>query len=148
VDTCGDPRVQAFGMFLEAHAAVTDVIRRELEAVAGISFQEFEVLLRLARTPGEHLRMTNLAEQVGLTTSGTTRLVDRVEAMGLASRAVCATDRRSFEVVLEPKGRDLLERVLPAHLDSIERHVAQPLGGDLTDLESQMRSLRDAARRR
>ena len=146
MDTCGDPRVQAFGMFLEAHAAVTDVVRRELEAVAGISFQEFEVLLRLARTPGEHLRMTDLAEQVGLTTSGTTRLVDRVEAMGLAARESCPSDRRSFEVALKPKGRRLLDRVLPAHLESIDRHVAQPLGGDLTDLEAQMRSLRDAAR--
>ena len=135
-------------MFLEAHAAVSEVIRRELEAVAGISGAEFEVLLRLARTPGEHLRRTDLAEQVGLTTSGTTRLVDRVEALGLAAREACPTDRRSLEVVLKPKGRDLLERVLPAHLDSIERHVAQPLGGDLTELEAQMRSLRDAARRR
>ena len=135
-------------MFLEAHAAVSDVIRRELEAVAGIGVQEFEVLLRLARTPGEHLRMTDLAEQVGLTTSGTTRLVDRVEAMGLAAREACPTDRRSFEVVLKPKGRKLLDKVLPVHLDSIERHVAQPLGGDLTALEAQMRALRDAARRR
>jgi len=148
MDTCGDPRVQAFGMFLEAHAAVTELVRKELEAVAGISFQEFEVLLRLARTPGEHLRMTDLAEQVGLTTSGTTRLVDRVEAMGLASREACPTDRRSFEVALQPKGRALLERVLPVHLESIDRHVAQPLGGDLTDLEASMRALRDAARRR
>ena len=135
-------------MFLEAHAAVSDVIRRELEAVAGIGVQEFEVLLRLARTPGEHLRMTGLAEQVGLTTSGTTRLVDRVEAMGLVAREACPTDRRSFEVVLRAKGRRLLERVLPVHLDSIERHVVQPLGGDLTTLEAQMRALRDAARRR
>lgn len=148
MDVCGDDRIQAFGMFLEAHAAVSDVIRRELEAAAGISMQEFEVLLRLARTPGEHLRMTDLAEQVGLTTSGTTRLVDRVEALGLAARESCPTDRRSFEVALKPKGRALLDRVLPTHLESIERHVVQPLGGDVSGLEATMRALRDAARRR
>lgn len=148
MDSCGDPRIQAYGMFLEAHAAVADVIRRELEAAAGISATEFEVLLRLARTPGNHLRMTELAEQVGLTTSGTTRLVDRVEALGLAARESCPTDRRSFEVVLRPKGRRLLDKVLPKHLESLERHVAGPLGGELDALEAPMRALRDAARRR
>jgi len=135
-------------MFHEAYAAVSDVVRRELEAAAGIAAQEFEVVLRLARTPGEHLRMTDLAEQVGLTTSGTTRLVDRVEALGLAKRQACPNDRRSFEVHLTAKGRRLLERVLPIHLDSIERHVVAPLGGDIATLEAQMRALRDAARRR
>lgn len=148
MDLCGDERIQAYGMFLEAHAAVSDLVRRELEAAAGIGMLEFEVLLRLARTPGNHLRMTDLAEQVGLTTSGTTRLVDRVEALGLAARESCPTDRRSFEVVLQPKGRRLLDDVLPEHLASLERHVAQPLGGDLASLEAPMRALRDAARRR
>jgi MarR family transcriptional regulator, 2-MHQ and catechol-resistance regulon repressor len=148
VDSCADPRIQAYGMLLEAHAAVADLVRRELEAAAGISAPEFEVILRLARTPGEHLRMTDLAEQVGLTTSGTTRLVDRVEAMGLAKRQACPTDRRSFEVYLTAKGRRLLDRVLPVHLESLERHVAAPLGGDLAALEAPMRKLRDAARRR
>ena len=56
---------------------------------------EFEVLMRIARTPGLGLRMSDLAAQTLLTTSGITRVVDRLErdAPGRAARS-CPTDRR------------------------------------------------------
>ena len=143
-----DERITAFGLFLEAFTAVSARIERELEAVAGISSAEFGVLLRLARTPGEHLRMTDLAFGAGLSTSGMTRLVDRLEATGHVERAACPNDRRGLEAVLTTKGRKLVQKVLPAHLDSLEQHIAGPLCGDLARLEGPMRVLRDSARKR
>jgi DNA-binding MarR family transcriptional regulator len=143
-----DERITAFGLFLEAFTAVNAHIERELEAVAGISSAEFGVLLRLARTPGEHLRMTDLAEGASLSTSGMTRLVDRLEAAGLVERAACPNDRRGLEAVLTAKGRKLVQKALPAHLDSLERHIAGPLCGELDRLAEPMRVLRDSARAR
>lgn len=143
-----DDRITAFGLFLEAHTSVAAAIERELVETAGVSGHEFGVLLRLLRTPGHKLRMTDLAGHTGLTTSGMTRLIDRLEADGLVERASCPTDRRGYEAALTAKGRKLVERVLPAHLESIQRHVVDPLGGDLTKLERPMRALRDAAARR
>jgi MarR family transcriptional regulator, 2-MHQ and catechol-resistance regulon repressor len=148
VGIADDDRITAFGLFLEAFTAVSAHIERELEAVAGIRSAEFGVLLRLARTPGEHLRMTDLAEGAGLSTSGMTRLVDRLEAAGLVERAACPNDRRGLEAVLTPKGRKLVQKALPAHLESLERHIAGPLCGDLARLEEPMRVLRDSARTR
>jgi DNA-binding MarR family transcriptional regulator len=141
-----DERITAYGLFLEAWTAVSAHVERELEAVAGISSAEFGVLLRLARTPGEHLRMSDLAFGAGLSTSGMTRLVDRLEAQGLVERAACPNDRRGLEAVLTAKGRKLVHKALPTHLDSIEAHVVGPLGGDLDALEKPMRVLRDSAR--
>ena len=143
-----DDRITTFGLFLEAHASVGAAIERELVEAAGVSGHEFGVLLRLLRTPGHRLRMTDLAGHTGLTTSGMTRLVDRLEADGLVERASCPTDRRGFEATLTTKGRRLVEKALPAHLESIQRHVVEPLGGDLAKLERPMRALRDAATRR
>jgi DNA-binding MarR family transcriptional regulator len=143
-----DDRITAYGLFLEAWTAVSALVERELEAVAGISSAEFGVLLRLARTPGEHLRMSDLAFGAGLSTSGMTRLVDRLEAAGFVERAACPNDRRGLEAVLTAKGRKLVHKALPTHLDSIEQHIVGPLGGDLGALEAPMRALRDSARQR
>ena len=148
VGIADDDRITAFGLFLEAFAAVNTKIERELEAVAGISSAEFGVLLRLARTPGEHLRMSDLAEGAGLSTSGMTRLVDRLESAGYVERAACPVDRRGLEAVLTAKGRKLVQKALPTHLKSLDDHIVGPLCGDLARLEEPMRLLRDSARGR
>ena len=143
-----DERITAYGLFLEAFTAVTALVERELEAAAGISGHEFGVLLRLHRTPEHHLRMSDLADGAGLSTSGMTRLVDRLEAAGYVERTACPVDRRGLEALLTDKGRELVERVLPAHLECIERHVTGPLCGQLERLAEPMRLLRDSAKAR
>jgi len=88
-----DPRITAFGMLLEAHAAVVTQVNRDLEATSGIPITWMEVLLRLARSPGHRLRMAELARQVGLSTSGLTRLIDRVEHAGYVNNPRWFTKR-------------------------------------------------------
>jgi MarR family 2-MHQ and catechol resistance regulon transcriptional repressor len=138
-----DERVATFGMFIEAFAAVVTKVESELDRTAGVPITWFEVLLRLARTPDHRLRMAELARQVGLSTSGLTRLVDRIEAAGYVRREVCATDRRGAHAVLTDEGEALLRAALPPHLETIERLVAGPLGPDLATFERLLRTLRD-----
>jgi DNA-binding MarR family transcriptional regulator len=139
-----DPRITAFGMLLEAHAAVITQVSRDLEASAGIPVSWFEVLLRLARSPGHALRMAELARQVGLSTSGLTRLVDRIEEAGHVRREACPSDRRGANAVLTEGGLDLLRTAVPRHLDSLEQRVAGPVGSRLGALEDLLRTLRDS----
>jgi MarR family 2-MHQ and catechol resistance regulon transcriptional repressor len=148
VEIADDDRITAYGLFLEAFTAITAHIERELEASAGLSRHEFEVILRLARTPGHHLRMTELAWAANLSTSGMTRLVDRLETAGLVERATCPSDRRGLEAVLTAKGQAVVEQVLPEHLESLERHVVTPLNGKVDQLADIMRLLRDSAKSR
>lgn len=139
-----DDRITAFGMFIEAFAAVMTKVEVALDHTAGVPVSWFEVLLRLARSPEHRLRMAELARQVGLSTSGLTRLVDRVEEAGYVRREVCASDRRGAHAVLTDKGEDLLRKALPPHLESIQEHVATPLGRELDTFERLLRTLRDA----
>jgi DNA-binding MarR family transcriptional regulator len=139
-----DPLITAFGMLLEAHAAVLADVSRDLEAIAGMPLPWFEVLLRLARSPEHQLRMAELAHQVGLSTSGLTRLVDRVEEAGYVERQSCPNDRRGAFAVLTATGQEVLRASLPEHLVSLERRVAAPLGADATRLTDLLRTLRDA----
>jgi DNA-binding MarR family transcriptional regulator len=148
VSAADDERITALGLFIEAYASVMELVERELATATDLSSAEFGVLLRLARTPGEHLRMTELAAGAGLSTSGMTRLVDRLEAAGLVDRKQCPSDRRGLEAALTAKGRKLVDKVVPVHLDSIQRHIVEPLGDDLPKLSQTMRVLRDSARKR
>lgn len=143
-DPWDDPRITAFGMLLEAHAAVITQVNRDLEASAGIPVSWFEVLLRLARSPEHALRMAELARQVGLSTSGLTRLVDRIEEAGYVRREACPSDRRGANAVLTSEGEALLRTAVPHHLDSLEQRVAGPVGKDLGTLEAILRTLRDS----
>ena len=142
---CDDERITAFGMLLEAHAAVTAAVNRELEATSGMPITWFELLIRLSRSPGQRLRMSDLAAQVGLSHSGLTRLVDRVIDAGLVRREACPEDRRGAFAVLTTAGVHALEASLGGHLESIDRHLVAPLGDEgvatLTDL---LRTVRDA----
>ena len=147
-DACQDPRITAFGMLLEAHAAVMGAVGRDLEADSGLPVPWFEVLIRLSRSPGQRLRMSELATQVGLSTSGLTRLVDRLDDAGLLRREACPSDRRGAFAVLTDDGRRTLEKALPAHLESLDRHLVQPLGEDgMAALDQLTRTLRDSADR-
>ncbi len=144
---CDDGRITAFGMLLEAHGALVAVVGRELEAATDLTIGWFEVLIRLARSPGQRLRMSELASQAALSTSGLTRLVDRMEEARLIRREACPSDRRGAFAVLTDTGSAALEAALPAHLDSLERHVVAPLGAErLSELAAMLETLRDRAR--
>ena len=95
----------------------------------GLSSVEFEVLLRLARSPAGLLRMTDLTAQTTLTSSGVTRVVDRLCDRGLVVRQACDTDRRTTYAVVTERGQALLAEILPAHLDLIETLAAPAAAG-------------------
>lgn len=68
-------------------------------------------LQALAVLAGGDVRMRELAHQLGLAASTVTRLVDRLEAAGLAERRSERPDRRSVLVGLTAHGREALQAV-------------------------------------
>lgn len=143
----GHERITAYGMLLEARASLAGAVAGELERTSGLSPTWFEVLVRLARSPGKQMRMSELAAQVLFSTSGLTRLIDRMEHAGLVRRESCPDDRRGAFAVLTDGGLTALERALPAHLESLDRHLVDPLGArDLATLTALLERLRDATR--
>ncbi|MBA3907867.1 MAG: MarR family transcriptional regulator, partial [Pseudonocardiales bacterium] len=73
--------------FLRAHAVITRTLEAELLAEQDLSLAAYDVLVQLAEAPAHRLRMTELAERVLLSRSGVTRLVDRLEKLGLVARS-------------------------------------------------------------
>ena len=119
-DRFDDPRLTAMGLFIEAYQGL--VARLEpVHAAHGLSGTDFDTLIRLARSPERRLRMTNLAAQAALSTSGVTRIVDRLERAGLVCRTRCPADRRSCFAVLTSAGEQRLATDVPDIVDAIER---------------------------
>jgi DNA-binding MarR family transcriptional regulator len=126
-----DPRhLAAWRSLLQAHAALTELLERELVTERGLPLSRYEVLLYLAESPDGRLRMQELAEQVLLSKSGLTRLVDRMEAAGLVRRERCPDDRRGAYAVLTDHGRAVLRRAAPVHLRGIQEHFGRHVGED------------------
>jgi DNA-binding MarR family transcriptional regulator len=141
-----DPRLTAMGLLAETYTGIQDKIMPTI-AAAGLSMTDFDVLLRLARSAGGRLRMTDLATQTALSTSGITRVVDRLDKRGLATRESCPSDRRGSFAVLTGPGRELLTDVVGAHIGDIDRWLTGLLSGDQLDgLLNALRILRDHVR--
>jgi DNA-binding MarR family transcriptional regulator len=114
-------QVAAWRSFLRAHAAVTRVLGRELEAETSLPLSWYDVLLQLAEAPKHRLRMAQLAENVLLSRSGLTRLVDRLEDEGLVRREPSPGDARGTYTVLTRSGMRRLREAAPIHLAGIQR---------------------------
>jgi len=139
-----DPRFTAFGLFAEAYAGLTARFAAQFEEHR-LSAVEFEVLLRLARSPGRRLRMTDLAGQTSLSTSGVTRVVDRMDRDGLVRREACASDRRSSYAVITDDGMARLAEAVPGHLALVQEwFIGQLTPEQLTGLLESLRKVRDA----
>ncbi len=128
-----------------ATALITSCFRRDL-AGAGLSLEQFDVLVHLAWAPSGTLPLHELTASMvvadALSRSGITRLLDRMERDGLVTRTVSTTDRRRFDVSLTPHGRQRFGQVWPAHADGIERYFAQHLTpGDIAELARILDSL-------
>jgi MarR family transcriptional regulator, 2-MHQ and catechol-resistance regulon repressor len=134
-----DPRLTAMGLFAEAHRGMSMRFAAQFEE-HGLSPVEFEVLIRLARSPGHELRMSDLSAQTSLSTSGVTRVVDRMERDGLLRRRACPSDRRSSYAVVTQSGMSRLSATLPGHLELIEQWFTGLL--DEATLETVLHALR------
>lgn len=138
-----DERIRTFGLLHEAHRRLNRAFGCTLERSCGISGPFFEVLLRIGRSPGERLTMSDLAMQLGLTSGGTTRLVDRVVSAGLVARESCPNDRRVQWVVLSDAGERKLDEALTVHLQDLQHELVDRLDpAELTVLERALDKLR------
>ena len=113
-------RLDAWIRFLRAHAALTRELSADLVAEHGLTLNDYEVLLHLARAPGKRMRRVDLAESILLTASGITRLLEGLERSGLVARELCDTDRRVVYARMTEAGAEKLREAGRTHVAGIE----------------------------
>jgi DNA-binding MarR family transcriptional regulator len=109
-------------------ARVRGHIARELDPVFdahGLGAASFGVLVTLARIEDEGgVSQRRLMDELGLTSGTISVRMDRLVAQGLVERRPDPESRRNTLITLTDRGRELFERVVPAHLANERRLLA------------------------
>jgi DNA-binding MarR family transcriptional regulator len=111
--------LETWVQWLRAHAAVTRELNADLVAAHGLTINDYEVLLHLARAPEGTLKPVELAGRVVLTPSGITRLLAGLERAGYVCRLNCEADKRVSYARVTPAGRDKLREASETHLAGV-----------------------------
>jgi len=117
-----DSALDSWVRLLRGHASVTRAMSAQLVAEHGLTINDYEALLHLARAEDGRMRRVDLAERLILTASGVTRLLDGLEVAGLVERASCASDRRVTYAVLTAAGRTKLHEASESHMADIRAY--------------------------
>jgi DNA-binding MarR family transcriptional regulator len=141
--------LDAWARLLHAHASATRVLSGRLLGEHGLTLKDYEALLLLSRADGGRMRRVDLADQLLLTASGVTRLLDGLEAAGYVERAACATDRRVVYAVLTDAGSEKLEAASESHEAQVRSLLESRLEDDelaqLAELLRRLPGAEDAA---
>ena len=101
----------------------------EILKVYDVSTEQFNVLRILRGHKGNPANMSLIQERMIAKTSNTTRLVDKLLLKALCTRKVCPENRRKIEVLITPKGLQLLEEMDPA-VTKFEKEWSAKLSDD------------------
>ncbi len=121
-------------------------LEQRLEPVSrahGLEAGWYDVLATLRRSgPPYRLRPSEFTRALMLTSSGTTKRLDRLEQARLIERAPDPDDRRGTLISLTPKGRALVDRVSDAHLANEARLLETLSAAEREQLARLLRKLR------
>ncbi len=80
-------------------AKIESILARRFDSgLGGVGFNEFIILFRLSQAENEKVRRIDLAEQIGLTASGVTRILLPMEKVGLVKRGTDERDARALQI--------------------------------------------------
>jgi MarR family transcriptional regulator, organic hydroperoxide resistance regulator len=102
---------------IELWNAIDDRLKSEF----GLPLTHFEPMSVIDRLP--RCRVYEIANELGITTGGTSKLVDRIEASGYCRRLPNPDDRRSSLLELTPEGRRLFAEAGRAFDDELQRRL-------------------------
>ena len=117
-----DVRITEFGLLVEATRRLTRIVETSLRDHHGLTGVEFEAMIRIGRSPDRQMSMSDLANQMVLTSGGITRLVDRLAADDYVDRLSCPSDRRVQWAHLTDAGVEAVSQALKTHLADLDDH--------------------------
>jgi DNA-binding MarR family transcriptional regulator len=95
---------------LSCERSIEQRLRSHLSTNFGITLPQFEVLCELDRRDAPVV-MSRLSEQLHVTSSNITGVVDRLERGGLVKRFRSSTDRRVQRIEMTPAGRSAFAEI-------------------------------------
>ncbi|MBT4290823.1 MAG: winged helix-turn-helix transcriptional regulator [Deltaproteobacteria bacterium] len=97
-----------FMNYAMVHTSIFKKIDNQL-SIHGINFSEFMIMFHLVHAPEKKMRRIDLADKIGLSASGITRLVAPMEKRGLVYKESNKRDARVSLVKLSAAGERILK---------------------------------------
>ena len=110
---------QLFNDLIRFEIELWNAVDARLKSEFDLPLTHFEPMQVIDRLP--KCRVYDIASELGITTGGTSKLVDRIEASGCCRRLPNPDDRRSSLLELTPKGQRLLTDAGQAFDDELQR---------------------------
>lgn len=104
------PQLEFFIRLAQVHTKAIQVFDRRL--VGGLGFNELIILYYISLSSNERIRRIDLADKIGLTPSGITRILLPMEKLGMIKRETEERDARISYVKLAPGGKRLLTETM------------------------------------
>jgi DNA-binding MarR family transcriptional regulator len=137
--------VAAYKALIRVVFAVPRTVTADISRGSGFGLSDYLVLEALSEAKDCRLRLGEIAAACGVTLSGATRIINRLEADGLTRRLRYPGDARGTVAVLTAAGQAALDDVYAAHLASVRRHIFDHLCDvDIAQLTSCMQDIADS----
>jgi DNA-binding MarR family transcriptional regulator len=125
----GDTQLRAWKALLNTHAATVTAIEARLAAAGQIPLSWYDVLWALRKEGDECgcLRFRQLQEEIVLSRSALSRLIDALAKKKLVTKKPCPEDARGLDVELTETGRKALAAAWPVYSEGIVEHFSRHL---------------------
>ncbi len=134
---------ELFFELIRCETEIWNAIDARLRAVHGLPLSRFEPMQVIDSQP--RCRVYDIAETLSITTGGTSKVVDAIEASGHCRRRPNPDDRRSSIIELTPAGKRLLARATETTEAELEERIGSVLPDrSLDQFTAMLIKLRDA----
>jgi DNA-binding MarR family transcriptional regulator len=147
---CGEGRSmsnlrQLFNEVIRFEIEIWNGMDARLKSEFNLPLTHFEPMSVIDRLPT--CRVYDIATELGITTGGASKLIDRIEVDGFCRRRPNPDDRRSSLLELTPAGKKLLLEAGKAFDDELERRLGGLSPRAVEQLVSTLTRLRAAGHR-
>ena len=122
---------ELFDELVRFETELWNAVDARLRAEHDLPLSKFEPMKIIAERGS--CRVLDIASELSLTTGGTSKLVDTIEASGYVRRRPNPEDRRSLLIELTPAGRRLFQKASK----TFERELEARLGDAMSDVSLQ-----------
>jgi len=116
---------QIFNDLVRFEIEIWNALDIRLKKDFGLPLTHFEPMMVIDQRPG--CRVYDIASELRITTGGTSKLVDRIEASGYCRRIANPADRRSSLLELTAAGHSLLAKASEAFDEELQRWLGSAM---------------------